>query len=247
MEAAAGGQVETSDHPTPDSEGTRAVIRRPKMTGRVEADESPRPPPVEDVELIEKVRRGDIEAYGELVRRYQDRVFNACWRICGHLEDARDLTQDAFLRAFERLADFRGESRFYTWVFRIAVNLALSHRRQAQRRPWVSLDGANPDGSQARSLARRSADGSTDDPRDRVEEAELQGRVAHALLTLDPDHRAVIVLRDIEGMDYRTIAAVLDIPPGTVKSRLFRARSALADAVGKGEDRVARDRGNEGT
>ncbi|MDO8631840.1 MAG: sigma-70 family RNA polymerase sigma factor, partial [Phycisphaerales bacterium] len=91
-------------------------------------------PGCDDRELVRRVKSGQTEAYGELVRRYQDRVFNTCWRICGHLEDARDLTQEAFLKAFESLDAFRQESGFYTWIFRVAVNLSLSHRRSAGRR-----------------------------------------------------------------------------------------------------------------
>jgi RNA polymerase sigma-70 factor (ECF subfamily) len=168
------------------------------------------------------------------VRKYQDRVFNACWRICGHLEDARDLTQEAFLKAYEGLSGFRQQSGFYTWVFRVAVNLALSHRRKVARRREVSFDqSGGSDGSQADGLARHMASGRMDDPARAADEAELQGRVVRALQGLDDDHRAVIVLRDIEGFDYREIGEILEIPPGTVRSRLHRARLALGEAMGK--------------
>ena len=191
---------------------------------------------VEDVELVERVKQGQTEAYGELVRRYQDRVFNACWRICGHLEDARDLTQEAFLKAFEGLGNFRQQSGFYTWIFRVAVNLSLSHRRNLHRRRTVSLDAASA-GTLAEELVKRESpraavrDESDDDPTRGLGEAELHAAVAGALQTLDDDHRAVIVLRDIEGFDYQEIATILQIPPGTVKSRLFRARIALQKAI----------------
>jgi len=187
---------------------------------------------VEDDALVERVKQGQTEAYGELVRRYQDRVFNACWRICGHLEDARDLTQEAFLKAFEGLGNFRQQSGFYTWIFRVAVNLSLSHRRNDHRRRRVSLDaGAAATGTQADELARRVRDESDDDPTRGPVEAELHAAVAGALQRLDDDHRAVIVLRDIEGFDYQEIARILQIPLGTVKSRLFRARIALQQAI----------------
>jgi len=188
------------------------------------------------VELVERVKQGQTEAYGELVRRYQDRVFNACWRICGHLEDARDLTQEAFLKAFEGLGNFRQQSGFYTWIFRVAVNLSLSHRRNLHRRRTVSLDAASA-GTLAEELVKRESpraavrDESDDDPTRGLGEAELHAAVAGALQTLDDDHRAVIVLRDIEGFDYQEIATILQIPPGTVKSRLFRARIALQKAI----------------
>ncbi len=192
-------------------------------------------PGCDDRELVRRVKSGQTEAYGELVRRYQDRVFNTCWRICGHLEDARDLTQDAFLKAFESLDAFRQESGFYTWIFRVAVNLSLSHRRSAGRRRMASLEGiAAAGGTQAEELARRVRRSEGDDPSPAASDAELQARIAHALSAaggLDDEHRAVVVLRDIEGFDYRQIAAILDIPPGTVKSRLHRARMALREAM----------------
>jgi RNA polymerase sigma-70 factor (ECF subfamily) len=187
---------------------------------------------LEDAELIEQVKAGQTESYGRLVEKYQDRVFNACWRICGHLEDARDLTQEAFLKAFDGISTFRQQSGFYTWVFRVAVNLALTHRRKARIRHTVSLDEpVGLGGSQAEELARRVKDGSADDPAGVVGQAELHGRVARALQELDSDQRAVVVLRDIEGLDYQEIGEVLQIPAGTVKSRLHRARMALREAI----------------
>lgn len=190
-----------------------------------------RPVPIEDLELIEKVRMGDSSAYAVLVRKYQDRVYNACWRISGNVEDARDLTQEAFLKAFERLADFRQLSGFYTWVFRIAVNLALSQRRSTGRKRTTSLDAlTEATGTQAEALIAR-----TKRAADRVDqreiEAEMHAHIARALQNLDEEHRAVVVLRDMEGLDYAEIAAVLDVPEGTVKSRLHRARMALRQAI----------------
>jgi len=192
-----------------------------------------RPITLQDLELIERVRAGQTEAFCEIVAKYQDRIFNTCWRICGHLEDARDLTQEAFLRVFKGLSTFREESGFYTWIFRIAVNLALSHRRKMKKRREVSLDGqAAPTGTQAESLARRMGRRSEPSATGRMEQAETLARVSHALHELDDDHRAVVVLRDIEGFDYHEIGAILDVPPGTVKSRLHRARSELRRLLG---------------
>ena len=209
--------------------GTRLVAERPKPRKQMVCGQAVRPVPIEDVELIERVKAGQTEAYGKLVRKYQDRVFNTCWRICGHLEDARDLTQEAFLKAFEGVGSFRKQSGFYTWLCRIAVNLALSSRRSAKTRRTLSLEhGA---GTQAEELARHVGKASGVDPQDAVSDAELQGCVARALQTLDDDHRAVVVLRDIEGIDYREIGEILEIPPGTVKSRLHRARMTLREAI----------------
>ena len=192
----------------------------------------PSPVPLEDAELIEQVKAGQTESYGRLVEKYQDRVFNTCWRICGHLEDARDVTQEAFLKAFEGISTFRHQSGFYTWVFRVAVNLALSHRRKAKVRRAVSLDEPlSLAGSQAEDLARRVKDESASDPAETAGLTELHGRVARALQDLDDDQRAVVVLRDIEGLDYQQISEVLQIPPGTVRSRLHRARMAVREAI----------------
>lgn len=198
-----------------------------------------RPGPLEDAELVRQVKGGRSEAYGELVRKYQDRVFNTCWRICGNLEDARDLTQEAFLKAFESLADFRERSGFYTWIFRVAVNLALSDRRKAARRRMVSLDAdSGAAGTQAEVLAKQVGRTAYDDPTRSATESELHGCVARALQALDDDHRAVIVLRDLEGLDYREIADILEIPLGTVKSRLHRARMAVYQTI---QPALARD------
>jgi RNA polymerase sigma-70 factor, ECF subfamily len=185
-----------------------------------------------DIELVERVQNGQTQAYAELVSRYQDRVYNTCWRIVGHVEDARDLTQEAFVKAYENIDTFRRQSGFYTWVFRVAVNLALSHRRQKARRRTVSLDvEANKSGTQAASLARRAeadADRRSDEPSGG---SELQSLLVQALNALDEEHRAVVVLRDMEGFDYREIGEILGVAVGTVKSRLHRARMALREAL----------------
>jgi len=185
---------------------------------------------VSDGWLVERLRTGDMAAFAKLVVRYQDRVYNAVWRICGHADDAQDLTQDAFLKAYESIGSFRGRSGFYTWLFRIAVNLAISHRRTLKRRGTRSLDapGApNIEGSQAAGLGRRMQEKVPHDPAEGAISSEIHGHVAAALRQLEDEFRAVIVLRDIEGFDYHQIGEVLDIPPGTVKSRLHRGRLAL--------------------
>ena len=209
------------------------MAMRPSSRSQDTAASPVRPIPLEDMELIEKVKAGQREAYGELVKKYQDRVFNTCWRICGHLEDARDLTQEAFLKALENITAFRQQSGFYTWIFRVAVNLALSHRRKETRRRTISLDQqADAAGTQAAQLVTslgKSARG--DDPVAGADEAEMRGAVLRALNALDADHRAVLVLREIEGMNYREVGEILDLPPGTVRSRLHRARMALREAM----------------
>lgn len=212
--------------------GTKSVATRPSPRSQDTRGQAVRPIPLEDFELIEKVKAGQTEAYADLVRKYQDRVFNTCWRICGHLEDARDLTQEAFLKAFENITAFRQQSGFYTWVFRVAVNLALSHRRKETRRRTMSLDQqADAAGTQAAELVAKIDGTGGGDPATAAGQAELRGLALRALNGLDEDHRAVLVLREIEGMNYTEIGEILDIPPGTVRSRLHRARMALRAAI----------------
>ncbi len=212
--------------------GTHTVVERPKIGAADDFGRSPHRTTLPDAELVAKVQGGETQAYAELVRRYQDRIFNTCWRICGHLEDARDLTQEAFLKAFEGLAEFRGQSGFYTWVFRVAVNLALTHRRRGRHRQTYSFDAiADSAGTQAEALAERAQGQAGADPSDGPSLAERHAAVGRALQSLDDEQRAVVVLRDIEEFSYEQIGVILQIPPGTVKSRLFRARLALRQAI----------------
>jgi|GEM_PF-505274 len=184
---------------------------------------------VEETRLAGQARAGDMVAFGRLVAEYQDRVLNACWRITGHLEDAQDLTQEAFLQALEKIGTFQQKAHFYTWLFRIAVNLSISHRRKAARRVKLSLhghDGQRSEDHQAAKLVARVSDESQEPPA-RLSARETEQRVLDGLAQLDEDQRAVIVLRDIESFDYHQMAEILEISVGTVKSRLHRARMAL--------------------
>ncbi len=187
-------------------------------------------PPVsfEDEALVEQARAGDTAAFGRLASRYQDRVLNTCWRLCGQAADAEDLAQETFLHALEAIGTFQARSRFYTWIYRIAVNVALTHRRKQARAVRLSLHA--PDGQFLGDEAtgfpgRVSSD--TADPSARLSARETQCRIEQGLEELDDDHRAVIVLRDIEGLEYEQIAEILDVAVGTVRSRLHRGRMEL--------------------
>jgi RNA polymerase sigma-70 factor, ECF subfamily len=180
-----------------------------------------------DADLVERTKGGAAAAFGELVARYQDRVYNTCYRMCHNQADALDLTQGTFVRALEALPKFESRANFYTWLFRIALNLTISHRRSAARRATFSLDGAR-DGE----TPRRDPPGRPDDdPAAAPEQRELQARVAAALAQVDEEFRAAVVLKDIEGLDYAQIAEILDVPIGTVKSRIHRGRLALRDLL----------------
>ena len=186
----------------------------------------------EDASLVEKARRGDMKAFGALVAKYHERVLNVVHRMCGRWADAEELAQETFLKAMERLAQFRGSSGFYTWLFRIAVNLSASHRRRSGRLGFRSLAGGEEaDGSLADSLTSGLAQRRAPPPPDAAGDAETGERVLRALDELDDEFRMVIVLRDIEEMDYGQIARVLELPPGTVKSRLHRARLVLKEKL----------------
>lgn len=191
-----------------------------------------------DAELVRRAQRGAPAAFAELVSRYQDRVFNTCYRMCHNDADALDLTQSTFLRALEALGQYEGRSSFYTWLFRIAVNLTMSHRRSRQRRPTVSLDAARGDGH---------ADVPFGAQEDQVaatsEQRELKERIEQAMEQLEDDYRAAVVLKDIEDLDYASIAEILDVPVGTVKSRIHRGRMMLRELLqeeGKSIDAASR-------
>jgi RNA polymerase sigma-70 factor (ECF subfamily) len=182
----------------------------------------------EDSTLVQQAQGGDAGAFARLVAKYQDRVYNVCLRISGHHEDARDLTQETFLKAFAGMGSFKGRSSFYTWLFRVAMNVSISQQRKARRAVTVGLDDVDPlvVAGQARNIAR-STGNPTPRPEDRLSRRETHELVERALLTLDEHHRAVVVLRDIEGCNYEQIAEILQVAIGTVKSRLHRARMAL--------------------
>jgi RNA polymerase sigma-70 factor (ECF subfamily) len=187
----------------------------------------------DDRTLVDRSRRGDMRAYGALVAKYQERIYNLIYRMCSRRADVEELAQETFLKALERIGQFRGNSQFYTWLFRIAVNLTISHRRRAGRIRFHSMTGpeeydeVGSDSLTARLAQRRDA------PPDRSAMAgEASGRIAQALDELDEEFRIVVALRDIEDMDYASIADVIGVPVGTVKSRLHRARGLLRQKLG---------------
>lgn len=190
-----------------------------------------------DVALLRKAQNGDKAAYGQIVLLYQDRLYNAVLRLVGDREEALDLTQEAFTRGLMKIDTFRGDSAPYTWLFRIAVNLAISQLRKVNRPRVFSLqqpagNGAvDRHGSQASALVDRLSDEHAETPPQRLERQERDEAVLAALGRLDAEYRAVLVMRDVEGFDYQQMADLLAVPLGTLKSRLFRARLALRDEL----------------
>ncbi len=182
---------------------------------------------LDDHTLVQACLAGQSEAFGVLVRRYQDRLYPTVLRLMGSAEDAEDVLQDTFVRAFEKLDQFHGESSFYTWVYRIAVNLALSgHRRRRVR------SGPRVEAERSSRHCVEPADESPEaDPTARLERVERERMVESALNELGPEHRAVVILKDFDGRRYEEISVLLNIPVGTVRSRLHRARCELRDRL----------------
>jgi RNA polymerase sigma-70 factor (ECF subfamily) len=176
----------------------------------------------DDARLIEETLAGQTAAFGQLVQKYQDRLFNTLAHVIGSPDDALDVVQDAFVQAFVKLDSFHGRSAFYTWLYRIAFNVAATQRRR--RRPVMSVDHAREEGGE-------EPIDSDNGPLENLEREERCRQVREALNILSDDHRQVLVLREIDGCCYETIAEILDLPVGTVRSRLHRARLQLRDEL----------------
>jgi RNA polymerase sigma-70 factor, ECF subfamily len=176
----------------------------------------------DDAQLIDQTLAGHAAAFGQLVLKYQDRLYNTVLHVAGNAEDARDIVQDAFVHAFTKLDGFQQSSAFYTWLYRIAFNVASSRRRR--RRPVISVE-------HARETAGLEPIDGGEGPAERVERQERCRQVRQAIDALGEEHRLVLVLREIDGFCYETIADILDLPIGTVRSRLHRARLQLREQL----------------
>jgi RNA polymerase sigma-70 factor, ECF subfamily len=176
----------------------------------------------DDAQLIDAALAGQSVAFGNLVTKYQDRLYNALVHVVGSADDAQDIAQDAFVQAFLKLKSFQRCSAFYTWLYRIAFNLAISRLRKTK--PVVSIE-------QVREMSGEEIAGRDPSPSQRFEQHERAAQVRSALAALDPNHRAILVLREIDGCHYEAIAEILDVPLGTVRSRLHRARMELRELL----------------
>ena len=186
--------------------------------------------------LVKQVMAGDRAALSDLLERTHKRLYNICLRMVSNRDDAAELTQDAMLKIVEHIGDYNGKSQITTWMIRIAMNLCISHLRKQKLRRHPSLDApiaSDGHDDQASSLRYQLEDTGNPAPDVYVQDRELIRRMYGALDELDEEFRAVIVLRDLGEMDYAQMADSLDVPVGTVKSRLFRARLALRQAMSK--------------
>jgi len=188
---------------------------------------------VGDAALVERYRQGDSAALERLVVKYQNRIYNVVLKICADPDDAAELTQETFVKIIQNLDKFEGRSGFYTWAFRIAVNLTLNYCQRNARLAVRSLDAEQQqyDSQERQVLKDYLSDDSSPDAAVVVQRKELYEIATRALMRLDEAQRAVVILRDIEGMSYARIAEVLDIELGTVRSRLSRARSKLREVL----------------
>ena len=178
----------------------------------------------QDRALVEAVLAGDATAYRGLVERYQRRVYALIVGMVRDREEARDLTQEAFIKAYRNLERFRLESSFYTWLYRIAMNLAIDHLRKHKKRRASEFD----DGFASKGLDGELHHGHVaNNPGKELERKQLSGRILDALDKLSPEHKRIILLREVEGLSYKEIAETLEIAEGTVMSRLFYARKKL--------------------
>jgi RNA polymerase sigma-70 factor (ECF subfamily) len=180
----------------------------------------------EDRALVERAARGDRDAFGALVQRHRDRFFNLAYQVVRNREDALDVAQDAFVKAFAALSSFKGEATFTTWIHRIVVNLAIDCLRRRRRGDPTTYDDrlAVPDDEEARPTA-------AEDPETALEARQVRALLARGIRALPPAHRAVLILREIEGLSYDEIARAVGCSLGTVMSRLFYARRKLQKAL----------------
>lgn len=188
----------------------------------------------DDRTLVDRCKRGEPFAWTALIQRYQDRLYNVCWRVVGDADEAADLTQEVFVSAVENIGKFEQRSGLYTWLYRIAVNLSLTRRRSRGRRRMASLDAppAPQAGDERRGPGGLEPESREFGPATAVDRTEQAAAVARALDGLSDEYRTILVLRDVEDLDYAEIGEILELPAGTVKSRLFRARLALKEALG---------------
>ena len=181
-----------------------------------------------DKKLVKRVQKGDKGAFDLLVLKYQHKIVNLVMRYVRDPELAQDITQEAFIKAYRALPRFRGDSAFYTWMYRIAVNTAKNHLAAQRRRPMdVELDLQDPEQYDLHARLKE-----TDTPEGVTLSDELRKSVELAIAALPEDLRTAIILRELEGMSYEEIAQTMECPVGTVRSRIFRARDAISKKVG---------------
>ena len=183
-----------------------------------------KPADSDEMELVTRARQGDLAAYDDLVRRYQERIYATVYHMTSNHEDANDLAQEAFIKGFHALKSFKGGSSFYTWVYRIAVNKTINFLKQRKNRTQMSLDDLDFNAEHDPDLVALISDKT---PRRDINLAELHEKLNVAMQKLSESHRLVVTLHDIQGLSHEEIAKIMGCNIGTVRSRLFYARQQL--------------------
>lgn len=177
-----------------------------------------------DKVLVSRVQNGDVAAFDTLVRKYRERLYGVIYNLTSNREDAADLTQETFIKAFSSINRFKGKSAFFTWLYRIGVNTSLSHLKRNRFRRFFSLENIQEEGSHAQILETLAAKHKSEKG---ALLSELQEKLNEALQKLSPKHRTVVVLFEIEGLSHQEIADVVGCSVGTVRSRLHYAKQQL--------------------
>ncbi len=199
---------------------TKAIITSPERQQEADADFT----------VVKQVQAGDVAAFDRLILKYRERVFGVVYNLTANREDSADLTQDAFIKAFQSINRFQGNCSFFTWLYKIAVNTSLSHLRKNRLRSFFSLEKIQEDGTNAQLLEQLTDKNGAD--RD-VYLRELQQKLNEAMQKLSIPHRTVITLFEIDGLSHSEIAEVMGCSEGTVRSRLHYAKQFLQGELGK--------------
>ena len=182
------------------------------------------PDAAEDQKLVKRARGGDLESYDELVRRYQERIYATIYHMTANHEDANDLAQETFIKAYQALKSFKGDSSFFTWVYRIAVNKTINFLKQRKNKTHMSLNDLDFNAEHDPDLVALVSDKT---PRRDVNLIELQEKLNGAMQKLSEIHRLVVTLHDVQGLSHEDISKIMGCNTGTVRSRLFYARQQL--------------------
>lgn len=196
----------------------------PEAEESPDVEESPEEEGPPDAELVLKAQQGDLHAFDLLVERYHSKIYGLTYNMTSNREDAEDLTQEIFVKAYEALPRFKGKSSFYTWVYRIAVNKTINYRKKRNRKRALSLDSFDQDIKLDDAYHEMTAKGS---PLRNISLSELQKKLNEALQNLSEKHRTVVVMHDMQGIPHDEIAKVVGASVGTVRSRLFYARRQM--------------------
>ena len=198
-------------------------MTEPSKTLPMQADSAANEP--DDLQLVARSQAGDTAAFNELVTRYRSRAFSMIYQMTRNEQDAWDLAQDGFVKAWKAIGRFRGQSSFYTWLYRILMNVTIDSMRRKHIQSGIEFD--DQIGLRQIEPGAATAPRAELQPAEKISDQEIRGRIDEAIAKLSPEHRAAIVMREIDGLEYTEIAAAMECSLGTVMSRLFYARKKL--------------------